>query len=70
MDRNEENEGAEDTRAVMVLPPDPVRRGCFAVLVPGNMKFEVVSLAGGFRLDFRPMTPHEHLASKRERGEL
>jgi hypothetical protein len=34
------------------------------------MKFEVVSFAGGFRLDFRPMTPHEHLASKRERGEL
>ena len=56
--------------AVMVLPPLPVARGNFALLVPGNVRWEVTDFAGGYRLDFRPMTPQEHVDRKRERGEL
>ena len=61
---------ANDDRAVMVLPPLPVARGSFALLVPGNVRWEVTDFAGGYRLDFRPMTPQEHVDRKRERGEL
>lgn len=61
---------ANDDRAVMVLPPVPVARGCFVLLVPGNVRWEVTDFAGGHRLDFRPMTPQEHAERKRERGEL
>ena len=60
-----------DERGAIVLAPQPVRRGCFAVLVPAGMKWEgrhcdgrlpggrVRGVAGGYRLDFRPMTPEE-----------
>jgi hypothetical protein len=48
-----------DERGAIVLAPQPVRRGCFAVLVPADMKWEVRGVAGGYRLDFRPMTPEE-----------
>jgi hypothetical protein len=57
-------------RGALVLPPEPARRGTFALLVPGNVCWEVSDFAGGYRLDFRPMTPAEHLARKRSRGEL
>ncbi len=57
-------------RGALVLPPEPVRRGTFALLVPGNIKWEVTDFAGGYRIDFRPMTPAEHLQRKRERGEM
>ncbi len=35
-----------------------------------DMRWEVTDFAGGYRLDFRPMTPREHADRKRERGEL
>lgn len=57
-------------RGALVLAPEPARRGTFALLVPGNLCWEVSDFAGGFRLDFRPMTPAEHMARKRSRGEL
>lgn len=65
-----DRDDANDDRAVMVLPPLPVARGSFALLVPGNVRWEVTDFAGGYRLDFRPMTPREHAERRRERGEL
>ena len=64
------HDDANDDRGAIVLPPVPVARGCFALLVPGNVRWEVTDFAGGYRLDFRPMTPREHAERKRERGEL
>jgi hypothetical protein len=67
---SKEHDDSNDDRAVFVLPPEPVRRGRFALLVPGNICWEVKDFAGGYRLEFRPMTPEEHAQRKRERGEL
>ena len=38
-----EPDDANDERAVMVLPPLPVVRGSFALLVPGNTRWEVTA---------------------------
>jgi len=64
----DQGEESYDHGAV-VIGPEPVRRGCFAVLVPENMKWEVCDFAGGYRLDFRPMRPAERVKWLRERGE-
>jgi hypothetical protein len=40
------------------------------VLVPDDMKWEVRGVAGGYRLDFRPMTPRERARRLREWRQL
>ncbi|MCB9705161.1 MAG: hypothetical protein H6711_25015 [Myxococcales bacterium] len=64
-----EHDESNDDRGALVLPPEPAKRGTFALLVPGNVCWTVSDFAGGYRLDFRPMTPAEHLQRERERGE-
>jgi len=49
---SEEHKEDADDRGALVLPPEPVARGAFALLVPGNMRWTVSEFAGGFRLDF------------------
>jgi len=65
-DRQDES----DDRGAIVLAPKPVARGCFALLVPGNMKWDVSDFAGGYRLDFRAMRPGEEAKQLKEREEL
>jgi hypothetical protein len=60
----------KDERGAVVLAPQPVKRGCFALLVPDDMKWEVRGVAGGYRLDFRPMTPRERARRLREWRQL
>ena len=59
----------DNERGALVLGPKPAARGTFAVLVPDNICWEVSDFAGGYRLDFRPMTTAEYRKRKRERGE-
>ena len=59
-----------EERGAVVLAPQPVMRGCFAVLVPDDMKWEARGVPGGYRLDFRPMTPEERARRLREGGPL
>lgn len=59
----------DNTRGALVLAPKPAARGTFALLVPDNICWEVSDFAGGYRLDFRPMTTAERLQRERERGE-
>lgn len=35
----------KDERGAVVLAPQPVKRGCFALLVPDDMKWEVRGVA-------------------------
>ena len=60
----------DNEHGAVVLAPKPAARGTFALLVPDNICWEVSDFAGGYRLDFRPMTRAEHLQRKRDRGEL
>lgn len=60
------SENLKDERGAFVLAPLPVMRGCFAVLVPENMKWEVQRVSGGYRLDFSPMTPEERVLRLRD----
>jgi len=53
-------------RGALTLPPEPVARGGFALLIPGHMRWKVSDFAGGYRLDFRPMTPKERARRLRE----
>lgn len=57
-----------EERGAIVLAPRPVARGCFALLVPADMKWEVCGVAGGYRIDFSPMTPEERVRRFREGG--
>ena len=66
---SQDRQDDSDERGAVVLAPEPVARGCFALLVPGNMKWEVSDFAGGYRLDFRPMRPAERVARLQERSE-
>ena len=47
------SENLKDERGAFVLAPLPVMRGCFAVLVPENMKWEVQRVSGGTGSTFR-----------------
>ncbi len=66
---SEEHKGNSDDRGALVLPPEPVARGAFALLVPGNMRWKVSEFAGGFRLDFLPLTPKDRARRRRNREE-
>jgi len=61
--KNAGYEGAElagaGDRGAVVLKPEPPRRGTFALLVPGDLCWDVTRDAGIVRLDFRPMTRAE-----------
>lgn len=66
MEKNKKNAGSEGAelagagdRGAVVLKPEPARRGTFALLVPGDLCWEVTRDAGSVRLDFRPMTRAE-----------
>lgn len=66
MEKNKKSEGAEGAelagagdRGAVVLKPEPPRRGTFALLVPGELCWDVTRDAGVVRLDFRPMTRAE-----------
>lgn len=66
---SEEHKEDADDRGALVLPPEPVARGAFALLVPGNMRWTVSEFAGGFRLDFLPMTAKDRTRQPRDREE-
>lgn len=66
MEKNKKNAGSEGAelagsgdRGAVVLKPEPPRRGTFALLVPGDLCWDVMRDAGIVRLDFRPMTRAE-----------
>ena len=66
---SEEHNEDTDDRGALVLPPKPVARGAFALLVPGNMRWRVSEFAGGFRLDFLPLTAKDRVRRRRDREE-
>ena len=66
---SEEHKEDTDDRDALVLPPKPVARGAFALLVPGNMRWRVSEFAGGFRLDFLPLTAKDRVRRRRDREE-
>ncbi len=66
---SEEHKEDTDDRGALVLPPKPVTRGTFALLVPGNMRWTVSEFAGGFRLDFLPLTAKDRARRRRDREE-
>ena len=66
---SEEHKEDTDDRGALVLPPKPVARGAFALLVPGNMRWRVSEFAGGFRLDFLPLTAKDRVRRRLDREE-
>lgn len=66
---SEEHKEDTDDRGALVLPPKPVARGAFALLVPGNIRWRVSEFTGGFRLDFLPVTAKDRARRRRDREE-
>ena len=74
MEKNKKNAGSEGVklagvgdRGAVVLKPEPPRRGTFALLVPGDLGWDVRRDAGVVRFDFRPMTRRERREAYRGR---
>ena len=55
-------------QGAVVLQPEPPKRGTFALLLPGDMSWDVRRNGGIVRIDFRPMTRSEKV--ERQRREL
>ena len=59
--------------SVASYPSDGPRRDlsslAFALLVPGNMRWRVSEFAGGFRLDFLPLTAKDRVRRRLDREE-
>ena len=55
---SEEHKEDTDDRGALVLPPKPVARGAFALLVPGNMRWRVSEFAGGCHARLAQLPAH------------
>ena len=63
---SQEHNDEPDDRGAVTLPPEPVARDGFALLISDRMEWRVSHFAGGYRLDFRSETPWARARRRRE----